>query len=79
MTARVEHHTATAHVHGLTLSALAWCVAIRCDHPGCSALHAVEGADEHAATLAARDCGWTWDGERDGCPAHPVGDRERGR
>ena len=74
MSARVEHHTATAHVHGIALSALVWCTVITCDHPGCTALHALPGADEHAATVAASDYGWTYDGGTiDGCPLHPVG------
>ena len=73
MTARVEEHTATVVVHGLTLTASAWCTVVRCDHPGCGAVHALAGSSEHAATIAARDCGWTWDGGViDGCPAHPV-------
>lgn len=88
MTARVEQHTATAHVHGLALSALVWCTVVTCDHGGCGALYAHDGHDEGAATAAARERGWTHDGgERDGCQAHPVAGgvtapdaaRERGR
>lgn len=92
MTARVETHTATAHAHGLALTALVWCVVIRCDHDGydregCDALYVHDGYDVGEATAAARERGWTSVHERDGCPAHPVAAddaapdaaRERGR
>ena len=87
MTARVEQHPATAHVHGIALSALVWCVVVTCDHDGCDAVYVHEGYDEGAATAAARERGWTSVHERDGCQAHPVAcddaapdaARERGR
>jgi hypothetical protein len=83
VTARVEQHPATAHVHGLALTVDATCAVITCDHDGCGALyvHDVE------ATAVARERGWTSVHERDGCQAHPVAcddaapdaARERGR
>ena len=74
MSARVEQHAATAHVYGLALSALVWCVVLRCDHDGCGALYAHDGYDVGEATAAARERGWTGDGGTiDGCQLHPVG------
>lgn len=87
MSARVETHPATVHVHGLALTVDATCAVITCDHDGCGAVYAHDGYDEGEATAAARERGWTSVHERDGCQAHPVaGDdaapdaaRERGR
>jgi hypothetical protein len=83
VTARVEQHPATAHVHGLALTVDATCAVITCDHDGCGALYVHDGE----ATIAARERGWTSVHERDGCQAHPVAcddaapdaARERGR
>lgn len=72
MTARVETHTATAHVHGLALSTLVWCTVVTCDHDGCGSLYVHDGYDVGEATAAARESGWTSVHERDGCPLHPV-------
>jgi hypothetical protein len=73
MASRVEDHTASVVIRGLTLTAPARCVVITCDHAGCGAEHAHAGTDEERATESAAGLGWTWDGgERDGCPLHPV-------
>lgn len=77
MTARVEQHTATVHVHGLALTVDVYCAVIACDHDGCGAVYVTPGDDDgpvDVATKAAAALGWTYDGGTvDGCPLHPVG------
>jgi hypothetical protein len=74
--AEERQFTVTAFDNDVTVTfCFAW---VRCDHAGCGATHAVQaGVGEENVWQAAKELGWTWDGDkRDGCPLHPAMERD---